>query len=209
LAAALTEFGRNGFDRATARGIAETAGVPVALINYHYGSKGGLYRAVFEERAPAIHDQRVAGLRLARTERDPARRIELIVKALIWPMLGLRNDPGGQAFGRILAREMSNPSSEGRGIFADMFDPIAGMMMEAIAECFPDWSEAEVHWAYHTMLGPMMIVMMDTGRIARLSNGAVSSDNVDEAATHICAILTAGLRFRDRTQDGEPGEEPT
>lgn len=200
LAAAETLFGEFGYNGTTARQIARQARVPVALANYHFGSKEGLYRAIFEMRAPAIYDQRVVGLQLARTEPDLNRRIELVIKALIVPMLGLRGGGKASSFGRILARELSDPNSEGRGIFREMFDPVAQMMIDAIGECFPDWTKAEIHWAYHTMLGAMMIVMMDNGRIARLSDGAASSENYEEAARHIVAILTAGLRHRDRSQ---------
>ncbi|WP_107978786.1 TetR/AcrR family transcriptional regulator [Allosediminivita pacifica] len=193
-------FGRFGFDATTSRKIATDAGVPVALINYHFGSKEGLYRAIFEKRSPAIRDQRVVGLQLARSEADWDKRVELVVKALIVPMFGLRNDGNDGAFGRILARELSDPSSEGRGIFREMFDPVAEMMLDALAECFPDWTRAEVNWAYQTMLGAMMIVMMDNGRIARLSDGTADSEDPETAAIHIAAILTAGLKHRDRGQ---------
>ncbi|MGQ9371574.1 TetR/AcrR family transcriptional regulator [Azospirillum sp. ST 5-10] len=200
LDAAETLFGELGYGGATARRIADEAGVPVALINYHFGSKEGLYRAIFEKRTPAIYDQRVVGLQLARSEPNRDRRIELVIKALIVPMLGLRGGGKASAFGRILARELSDPAAESRGIFREMFDPVAQMMIDAIAECFPEWTAAEVHWAYHTMLGAMMIVMMDNGRIARLSGGAASAENHEEAARHIVAILTAGLKHRDRSQ---------
>ena len=199
LVAAEKLFGDAGFNQTTARRIAQAADVPVALINYHYGSKEGLYRAIFELRAPVIRDQRVVGLKLAASEPDRDRRAELIVKALILPMFGLRDDDSGGAFGRILTRELSAPGSEGRDIFRDMFDPVAEMMLDALAECFPDWTTAEVHWAYHTMLGAMMIVMSDNGRIARLSGGVVSAEDHAVAARHMVAILTAGLKHRDRS----------
>ena len=56
-------FGRFGYDGASLRQIAEAAGVPVALVSYHFGSKDGLYRAVFNRRAPTVVQQRQAGLR--------------------------------------------------------------------------------------------------------------------------------------------------
>lgn len=200
LAAGEVMFGQHGYDATTVRKIAARADVPVALINYHFGSKEGLYRTIFETRSPAIRGQRVVGLQLARSEADWDRRVELVVKALIVPMFGLRNDGNNGAFGHILARELSDPNSEGRGIFREMFDPVANMMIDALAECFPDWTRAEVNWAYQTMLGAMMIVMMDNGRIARLSGGTATSDEPEVAATHIVAMLTAGLKHRNRSQ---------
>ena len=196
-------FGRHGYEATTARKIAQEAGVPAGLINYHFGSKEGLYRAVLKSRAPTIYDRRIVGLQLARSEPDLDRRVELVVKALIIPMLGLRGDPDGAAFGRILWRELVDSSSEGQDLFQELLDPIARMMIDALGECFPDWTAAEVNWAYHTLLGAMMIVMMDSGRIARLSGGAANSDDYEAAATHIVAILTAGLRHRDRSQTRE------
>ncbi|WP_346913047.1 CerR family C-terminal domain-containing protein [uncultured Roseibium sp.] len=192
-------FAELGYDGSSVRKIATLASVPVALINYHFGSKEGLYRALFEKRVPTIYDQRVTGLQLARSEPDLDRRIELVVKALIYPMFNLRGSEKSSYFGQIMARELSDPSAETRGIFRDMFDPVAQMMIEAIAECFPHWTKAEVHWAYHTMLGAMMLVMMDNGRIARLSDGACSSQDYEDAARHMVAILTAGMKYRDRT----------
>ncbi|AQZ53086.1 TetR/AcrR family transcriptional regulator [Martelella mediterranea] len=200
LSAGEAVFGKYGYDATTVRKIAARADVPVALINYHFGSKEGLYRAIFETRSPAIRGQRVVGLQLARSEADWDKRVELVVKALIVPMFGLRDNANDGAFGRILARELSDPSSEGRGIFRETFDPVAEMMLDALAECFPDWTRAEVNWAYQTMLGAMMIVMMDNGRMARLSGGTADSADTAAAATHIVAMLTAGLKHRDRSQ---------
>lgn len=53
-------FGEHGFDGVSVRQIALAAGVPVALINYHFGGKEGLYRAIFQLRSPAIVDDRLA-----------------------------------------------------------------------------------------------------------------------------------------------------
>ncbi|MGH4025626.1 MAG: TetR/AcrR family transcriptional regulator [Pseudonocardiaceae bacterium] len=43
--AALQHFGEHGFDRATIRGIAETAGVSSGLVRHHFGSKQALREA--------------------------------------------------------------------------------------------------------------------------------------------------------------------
>src|ERR1017187_2273073 len=43
--AALEHFARDGYDRATIRGIANTAGVSPGLLRHHYGSKDALREA--------------------------------------------------------------------------------------------------------------------------------------------------------------------
>ncbi|MFT7177522.1 MAG: AcrR family transcriptional regulator, partial [Halioglobus sp.] len=48
LTAAMDAFGRAGFDAASNRAIADSAGVNQALIGYHFGGKRGLYLAMFE-----------------------------------------------------------------------------------------------------------------------------------------------------------------
>jgi AcrR family transcriptional regulator len=48
LHAAREEFSTRGFDAVTLRRIAERAGVDPALVTHHFGSKGGLFRAVLD-----------------------------------------------------------------------------------------------------------------------------------------------------------------
>ena len=199
LDAAETLFAEAGFEGASTRRIAEMAGVPAGLINYHFGSKEDLYRAVFERRAVTVVDQRMAGLRIARLERDPDRRVELIVRAMLVPMFAMRASTKRAMFGMLLVREVTDPRSHDRGIIQEMFDPVAHEVLAALDGCFPDWTKAELHWAYQTMLGAMCQVISDAGRIERLSDGACSPEDTEAAAAQVGAILVAGFRFRDRS----------
>ncbi len=187
-------FGRLGYDGASLRQIAEAAGVPVALVSYHFGSKGGLYRAVFNRRAPTVVQQRQAGLAIAMSEPDLNRRLELIVKSLVMPMLRLRARDNDPSFGRLVAQESIDPNSGARGIIRHLFDPVARKILAALATALPDRSARDIHWAYQFMLGAMVFVMADTGRIARLSEGLCRPDE-DVAVAHMVAFLTAGMRF--------------
>ncbi len=201
LASAEKLFGDLGFDGASVRQIALAADVPVALANYHFGSKEGLYRAIFELRTPTIVDQRVAGLKLAEMESDPTRRLELVVKALIVPMIHLRNTEKNASFARIMARETSDPAARNRRIVSDLFDPVAHLMLKAISEALPDRTLEEVHWGYHVMLGAMVFIMADSGRISRLSEGRCDPDDENATATHMVALLLAALKYGKVNQD--------
>ena len=195
LMAAEGEFADHGFDGATVRQIALRADVPVALVNYHFGNKEGLYRAIFEMRAPMIVDQRIAGLRLAEMEPDPERKVEMIVKAVLVPNLHMRSTEKNSSYARILAREVSDPKSHHRQVIAEFFDPIAYKVIEALQRAMPDRTVEEINWGYQAMLGVMVYTMADTGRISRLSGGLCDPEDEMTTSRHLVALMKAALLY--------------
>ncbi len=194
LAAAEELFAEHGYDAAALRAIATRADVPIGLIGYHFGSKLGLYRAVFEARSPAVVEQRMAGLALSRLEADPDKRLELVVKSVLVPMLSLRLSGRTTNFGILLAREISDPRSIERGIVRDILDPIANAVIEQLTEIMPGRSKSSIHWIYHAMIGAMVYVMGDAGRICRLSDGTADPNDVDGATLELISIVLDGMR---------------
>lgn len=199
VAAAEMLFAELGLEGASTRKIAGAAGVPPGLVSYYFNSKEGLYRAVFESRARAFLAQRSAGLQIARLEKNPDRRAELVVKALILPLFQMRASAGDANYGRLLVREVSDPRAHERGIVSEFFDTSAREVIDLLAGCYPDWNAAELHWAYQTLLGAANHIIADVGRIERLSDGAASASDAEAAATHVVAIVLAGFKYRDRT----------
>ncbi len=193
IASAEQLFADHGIDGVSVRQIALQAGVPTGSVAYHFGGKQGLYRACFEARRDLIRDQRLLGLALAETETDPDRRLEQVVKALIVPMIRLRNS-GDSSYIRLLAREVFDPASNQRGIIRDLYDPVAERMLQALAEALPGASREEIHWGFHVMLGTMTFVVGDGGRIARLSGGRCNPDDSEATIAHLVALLTAALK---------------
>jgi AcrR family transcriptional regulator len=194
LAAAEQLFADAGYEGTSIRQIALKARVPVALIGYHFGGKLGVYRRVFESHAPTLVAERRAGLALAALEQDPDRRLAAIVKAVLVPMLGLRSAEGRQSLGRLLAREVSDPRSVERGIIQDLLDPIAAAVTDLLGTTLPERSAAEIHWAYQMMIGTMTFIMIDAGRIRRISGGACDPEDVDATIRHVIPLILNGFR---------------
>jgi len=187
-------FAEMGFEGTSLRQVAVNADVPVALVSYHFKNKLGLYREVFKVRDPNTNVQRLAGLTLAEMESDPERRLEMILKAVLMPMLSLRKLEGSANFGVLLAREATDPSSAERGIINDMFDPIAKSTIKALRGALPERSEAEVIWAFQMIIGTMLYIMADAGRAAHLSNGACDPEDVEGTMRMILPLLINGIR---------------
>jgi AcrR family transcriptional regulator len=193
LNAAEKVFADVGFDAASLRQIAVEADVPVALVSYHYEGKFGLYREVFRSRSPRTVEQRRAGLALAQMETDRRRRLEMILRAMLAPMLTLRTLEGGAYFGVILAREANDPNSAARGIIAEVFDGLAESAIDMLRTTLPERSEAEIGWAYQMIIGTMVYVMADSGRTARLSGGAADPTDVEATLKIVVALLLDGI----------------
>ncbi len=187
-------FAEMGFDGASMRQIAQQADVPVALVSYHFKTKLNLYREVFLARHPATGAQRLAGLALAEMEDDPARRLELIVKAVLAPMLSLRRTEGNASFGVMLAREANDPKAGERGIIKEIFDPTARRTIELLRGALPHRSEAEIVWGFQVIIGTMLYVMADNGRTAHLSGGTADPNDVDATLRSLVPILLNGLK---------------
>lgn len=186
-------FAEMGFEGTSLRQVAVNSDVPVALVSYHFKNKLGLYREVFRARDPNTNAQRLAGLALAEMEDNLERRLEMIVKAALMPMLSLRKIEGSANFGVLLAREATDPRSAERGIIKEMFDTTATATIKALKGALPDRSEAEIVWAFQMMIGTMLYIMADGGRTKHLSGGACDPEDVEGTMRLILPLLVRGM----------------
>ena len=214
LAAAEKLFSEQGLDGVSVREIAAAAKLDVAMINYHFGSKLGLYRAVFHRRIDQLTEQRLGGLDevLARFQ-GRAPELRDVVHALIAPNILLRSNAelGGVPFARLIVREMTDPNERERGIISEMFDQTAYRYIEAIAVIFPGAPRAEIHWAYHFAIGTLVHAMASTGRLEYLSRGACQMSDPDVILGRLVPFVESGFEGclgRYRARAGQTTKAP-
>jgi AcrR family transcriptional regulator len=108
----LLHFGEHGFERATIRGIAETAGVSSGLVRHHYGSKQALREACDDYLFKTI--RRLNDLALADTALGDLKRVTAARAAVV-------------PYERYLARALAEGSA------ARLFDEMVRMSEEWLA----------------------------------------------------------------------------
>lgn len=188
-------FSEHGLDGVSLREIAARAKAPLALANYHFKSKEGLYRAALERRIVAVSAERRAALaRASKGRRGPAT-IEAVLEALARPWVELRSRPGGLAYTQLLAREAGDPAEGRRGIIGELLDPIAREFILAMEQALPGMPRQRVNWAYHFFIGALLIILANPDRVVRLSGRRcdVASDRavIREIVTFFSAALAA------------------
>lgn len=183
-------FAEGGFDGVSMRDIASAAEVGLPLIVYHFETKSGLYRALFERRKTVL-DARLAMLREPVSEGDDP--IEHIVRAFVLPVMQIQNTDAGLAYAKLVAREASDPREAERGIVAEYFDPFATEFTGAIRKALPGHSTSYAHWAYLFAVGALVMSAFDS-RIERISNGKVKAGALKSKTTHLVTFIAAGIR---------------
>ena len=88
------QFALRGFAGTSLRGITREAGVNVAAIHYHYGSKEELLRATMERILAPVNAERLRLLDEAIAAADGAPSVEAILSAFLCPDLLLIRDLG-------------------------------------------------------------------------------------------------------------------
>src|SRR5690349_3437031 len=87
LGAAESLVSEHGIQAASLRQITQQAGANLAAVNYHFGSKDGLVRAVFSRRLRPMNEERHRRLELVDLEAGDA--LEQVLRAFLEPLLRL------------------------------------------------------------------------------------------------------------------------
>ena len=187
-------FAEHGWNAVSIRTIAAAAGVNLAAMHYHFGSKEQLLSEIFAARAKPIAEERLRLLAEIDLDRSPS--LERILEAFLRPALTIGSDRrfGGRAFVRLRARLATEPEAVSRKILATAFDESSGEFLVALERALPDIPRADLEWRFHFMLGAMFYTMADAGRIQSLTNGRCDPGRVEDALAHIIPFLAAGFR---------------
>lgn len=187
-------FAEHGWNAVSIRTIATAAGVNLAALHYHFGSKEQLLSEIFTARARPIAEERLR--LLAEIDLDNAPSLERILEAFLRPALTVGADErfGGRAFVKLRARLATEPETVSRRILSDAFDESSGEFLRALAFALPDLPQADLEWRFHFMLGTMFYTMADAGRIQSLTDGRCDPGRVEDALAHIIPFLAAGFR---------------
>lgn len=122
-------FAEQGFRLATVRDICARAGVSPGAINYHFGSKEGLYEAVLRHAHPAsIATYMAAEVQAGRT---PEERLRSFVRVFLSHIL---NDERPSWHGRLIVQELGHPTAALDTFVSNIVLPYCQLLDGIVAE---------------------------------------------------------------------------
>ncbi len=189
-------FASQGFSATSLRNVIAEAGVNLAAVHYHFGSKERLIEAVFARRIGPLNARRLA---LLSDERKAAGRaplpVERIVHALIEPVVELaRADASGTSqIARLFGRIHSEPDQGVRLLLLSQFDTVRSLYMEELQRSLPALGAAELAVRFQFAVGAMAAAFADPSRLSVVSGGLVGPNDTNRVAAYLIAFLTAGF----------------
>ena len=149
-------IGEQGYAATSLRQIIAEAGVNLAAVHYHFGSKEELLDDVVRRRAGPVNEARIAMLDRIEAEAGhgpPA--VERVLEAFLLPTAeaASRHPQFVRLMGRMLAEGMMP------GIVQKHFQVAAGRLLGALRKALPELPAEELLWRVHFMFGAMAHTM--------------------------------------------------
>ncbi len=194
LAAAERLYADRGFGDVTLRDIVAEAGVNLAAVNYHFGSKDELIAELFVTRSIATNRERLRELKAAEDEGGGRAPIDVILRALVGPTLRGCLGPANQR--STVARFMIRASIESvppiRRIKNREIDHLR-KFANAMRRALPERSDEDIYWGLHFALAMAHHTIRESERLLKLSDGKCDLDDVEGIIERVVGMAVTGL----------------
>ena len=198
LDAAESLFMEHGFEATSLRSITATAGVNLAAVNYHFGSKEELFQAVLTRRLDPMNQERLDLLTgLERGAAPGPVPCERILSAMFIPALKLARDPerGGKNFLRLLGRAYADPAPFIRQFLSGQYAVMIARFKSAFARALPQLPPKELSWRLHFIMGALSYTLAGTDALKLIAELTPTETGNDELLLRrLAPFLLAGLQ---------------
>jgi AcrR family transcriptional regulator len=187
-------FMQQGFGGTSMRLLTSKAGVNLAAVNYHFGSKDALIEAVFRRRLDPMNAARIATLDALEAGGTPDA--DAIIRAFVGASLRMLEDAkgGGRNFIRLLGRTYTEPVKAIRQLIGQMYAPTMQRYKAALERALPQMPREELVWRMHFMFGTLAYTLAATDTV-QLIAGSKPEDRYDARLLEdrLTAFLASGL----------------
>jgi AcrR family transcriptional regulator len=206
-------FAEHGFAATSLRTVTDAADANVAAVNYHFGSKEGLLRAVVQRAMAAVNQERLRLLDELRAAAGPPEVADLVRAFVATGACVGGPQAGGVGLRRFLGRVVCEPDPAIRRLFGTEVAPVEGEYLKALTAALPHLAPDEVAYRYRAMVG--LLALYQSGTLADFHPGPAPAEApAPDDVERLTAMLTAAFEapptvvFPSRPPSG-PGHLPS
>ena len=186
-------FAERGFAGTTLRNIVSEAGVNLAAVHYHFGSKEELFRAAVARFARPVVEQELKLLSELKAGAE-LPSVEAILTAMVKPSLEIlsHGDDTRLIRAKFMGRCRTEPEPI-QNIAYGEFAPAMEAFLDVLQRVLPEQSRSQLGWKLDLVITALVRVLMESGKHYALFK---TNDPADiQAATHqLVQFLSPGMR---------------
>lgn len=197
-------FAEKGFAETSLRLITSKAGVNLAAVNYHFGSKKALIQAVFSRfLGPfCISLERELDRRMANPDNKP--QLEALLELLVEQALAVKPRSGNDLaiFMRLLGLAFSQSQGHLRKYLEEVYGKVFRRYMLLVHEAAPRIPPLELFWRVHFMLGAAAFSMSGIKALRAMSEADFGvNTSLEQVMRLMVPFLAAGMRAEAALND--------
>lgn len=201
-------FADQGYELASLRTLTLQAQVNLAAVNYHFGSKEELFRAVLLRRMEPLIDECMARLEAIQAQ-TAAPTAETLVRGLVQPFLDLaETSSAGARFIRLLSRALTDDYPLMQSVSVPRYGELIRGFTAAFLTALPHLTRTQLAWRLSFGLLVLLGAFSshnDTLRVF-LYNDIVPALDAGAAAQEMIPFIVAGLSGQGPTVSREYGQ---
>jgi AcrR family transcriptional regulator len=181
-------IGEHGYAATSLRHIIAEAGVNLAAVHYHFGSKEDLLDAVVLRKVTPVNEARIA--RLERVEAEAGSgplEVEKVLESFLIPTADMATC--SPEFVRLMGRMFAEGVMP--RIREKHFQATSLRFMSALRRAIPELPEDELMWRAHFMVGAMGHAMCSAPLFPQLAGDAA---DMEPRMQRLVTFLSAGFR---------------
>ncbi len=198
--AAIALFAEKGYEGTSVRDLATEAGVNVAAVSYHFGSKDALYQEALRAcLAPCGEMQARMQAHLDAAKRNRSRKAaEEALRGCIQDFLEVLVSPAAR-HSHLVMREQSEGKPRFEPVIREFFQPVGSILQQVILMLAPGLPQMTVFTTISGIIGQCLHVYK-----ARLSYRVLagvdshSPEYIEMVSKHIAHLTALGLRGLER-----------
>jgi AcrR family transcriptional regulator len=190
-------FASRGVEGVSIRDITQAAGVNLAAINYHFGTKYGLAAEVFTHFIGPLNERRLE--LLDAVENDAGRKppkLEAVLEAMFRPAVerGFDHKRDSETFLRLTGRCLGEPNAEIEQLVRAHFEKLIRRFDAAFLRALPGLDPEELFWRIKFMVGALHYSLLTCGKQKSLPVKMRKTLDAEGLIQRLVTFTAAGLR---------------